>query len=79
MTETAADLPADYRDIPDSLPEGMALSSRIVEPLLVIRKAGPAFRIVLAGRRMVRGTDRRSHKSFSQLDLRREYHQTSSA
>tara|TARA_R110002049_G_scaffold22641_2_gene80894 strand:+ start:3359 stop:5185 length:1827 start_codon:yes stop_codon:yes gene_type:complete len=57
MTETAADLPADYRDIPDSLPEGMALSSRIVEPLLVIRKAGPAFRIVLAGRRMVRGTE----------------------
>lgn len=55
MSNSEFALPSDYRQM-TAPPAGMELSSRTLEPVILIRRTGQGFSAILAGRRMVAGS-----------------------
>lgn len=51
-----ADLPENFDELRSCVPDGFTLSERIIEPILVVGRAGGKIRATLAGNRTVRGT-----------------------
>ena len=55
MRDWLEDAPTDYREVTRELPEGWQASERVVDPIILLRRADTGFRLDLAGRRTVRG------------------------
>ena len=47
--------PTSYQEVARNLPEGWQASERVVDPVVLLSRAGTGFRLELAGRRTVRG------------------------
>lgn len=55
MGSDLTQLPADYRELCERQPEGFQISSRVIQPEIVITKQGTGFEVRLVGTRIVRG------------------------
>lgn len=57
MSDLYSQLPVSYADLNDALPDGLELSRRVIDPLILIERSEVGMTARLAGRRLVRGLE----------------------